>query len=248
MNINAFFALYLKEIKENFLSPLFYIICSLFGLLIGWLFFNYLVAAGELNSSKVYNQVFTPIVGNMNFMFVFFAPLLTMNSFALEKRQNTLGLLFRSPLSLAQIWWAKWLAYLTISSFMILLTLVFPLILSFSGFKEWGILFTSYFGIFLSLGCYMALGLFSSTFAKGPVVSAIVSFSLLMIFMLLVFSAQVSQNLFLGQMFQYLSIPFHFESLARGVIKSYNIIYFISFVMVFFILSYHLLKIQKEKV
>lgn len=244
--MTAFRALYFKELKENFLSPLFYIICALFCLITGWLFFNYLMAAGELNNSKVLYQVFTPIVGNINFMFVFFAPLLTMNSFSLEKRQNTLRLLYRSELTTAQIWWAKWLAYVSICTFMILLTVVYPVILTFSGFREWGIIATAYLGIILSIFCYMAIGLFASSLTKVPIVSAILSFSFLMIFMLLVFSAYAAQNVFLGQMFQYMSVPYHFESLARGVIKSYNMIYYISFIVFFYVCSYHSLEWQRE--
>ncbi len=237
--MTAFKTLYIKELKENFLSPLFYIICALFSLITGWLFFNYLISAGELNNSKVLYQVYTPIIGNINFMFVFFAPLLTMNSFALEKKQNTLRLLFRSELTTSQIWWAKWLAHVSICSFLVLLTVVYPIILIFSGFTEWGIIGTSYLGILLSICCYMAIGLFASSLTKAPIVGAILSFSFLMIFMLLVFSAGAAQNVFLGQMFQYLSVPYHFESLARGVIKSYNLFYYLSFVVVFYICSYH---------
>ena len=84
-----------KEMKDAFSSPLVYVLCGLFTLIIGWLFFNYLIQSKQMTSTTMSQTVIAPIFGNINFIFIFLAPLLTMRSFAEERKTYTLDLLLR---------------------------------------------------------------------------------------------------------------------------------------------------------
>src|SRR5690606_28318844 len=108
-----------KELADAFSSSLVYVLTGLFSLLMGWLFFNYVVLSSEMTAGTLLQSVFNPIFGNMNFVFLFFAPLLTMNAFALEKRQGTLGLLLLSNLGHAQIILGKFVAAMLLACFML---------------------------------------------------------------------------------------------------------------------------------
>lgn len=224
-----------RELKESFTSPLIYILAAMFSGLIGWLFFNYLVASGsEMTNMSLTNSVLVPIFGNMNFMFVFLAPLITMRLLAEEKKQYTLDLLFQSELRHTQIILGKFLAASIQILFLLSLTLIFPIILAFSGYADWGIVTSSYLGIILSVMCYLAVGLFASSLTENQIVAAVLTFCLLLAIMLLVATANATHNTIVAEIFQYLSTPYHFESFVRGSVRSFNLVYFASFMGFFF--------------
>lgn len=237
----------LKELKELFSSPLIYILSALFCALMGWLFFNYLSASTHrtLTTTSLSDSVLIPIFGNMNFIFLFLAPLLTMKLFAEEDKSKTLDLLFLSDLRLVDIIIGKFLAAFIASIFILSTTFVFPLVLAWSGYTDWGTVFSSYAGICFSLACYLAVGLFASSLTENQIVAAMVSFCILLGIMLLVITAQATNNEIVSLLFQYMSTPYHFESFTRGSIRSYSLIYGLTFVSFFFYATYLSLNSRK---
>lgn len=235
--MRAIYSIWKKEMKEATSSALTYILMGLFGGLIGWLFFNYLVAAKEPTESMLMNNVLVPTFGNMNFIFLFLAPLLTMKSFAEERKTGTLDLLLMSKFSNFSIVLGKLFSVLTLALAMLSLTILFPIILGMSGLNEWGGVVSAYVGLVFSITCYLSVGLFASSLTENMIVSALLSFCILLGLMLLVFTANVTDNYLLGQIFQYGSTPFHYEGFVNASIKSYNIVYFVSFIGFFLFLT-----------
>jgi ABC-2 type transport system permease protein len=236
--MNGVIVLAKKELKDSFASPLVYILGGLFCMTMGWLFFNYLVASKELTTQTLTNSILVPIFGNMNFVFVFLAPLLTMRLFSEERKLHTIELLLTSELSINHIIWGKFLSCALTIIFLLGLTFIFPIVLAFSGYSDWSIVITSYVGLFLSILCYLSVGLFSSSLTDNQIISALLTFSILLGIMLFVFTANATHNVLLGQIFQYLSVPFHFENFVRGGIRNYNFIYFFSFIGFFLFLTH----------
>lgn len=238
-------AIFKKELKDVFGSPLIYVLSGLFCFMMGWLFFNYLQQAKTLTTVSMGQAVITPLFGNINFMFIFLAPLITMRSFAEEQKQHTLDLLLSSKLTLGQIVLGKFLAYFSMISFMLIFTFIFPLILALSGYSDWGVVLSSYLGIFLSIMAYLSVGLFCSSLTDNQIVAALLTFCFLLGSMLLVITVNATNNYLLAMMVQYLTIPFHYEAFSKGVIRSYSLIYFISFVGFFFLLTIKSLQSRK---
>jgi ABC-2 type transport system permease protein len=231
--------LWSKELKDAFYGPFVYILTALFSATIGWLFFNYILASGNQSTTiSLTNKVLAPTFGNMNFIFIFLAPLITMRLFSEEKKQSTLDLLFQSDLNNFQIIVAKFLSSLTISLFMLSMTIIFPIILALSGYADWGIVATSYAGIIFSLMCYLSVGLFASSLTENQIVAAVLGFCFLLGLMLLVITAQAVDNTILTEIFQYTSTPFHFENFLRGSVRSFSLVYFVSFIGFFFYLTH----------
>lgn len=228
--LKGIYYLTMKEIRDSFLSPLVYILSAMFCGILGWLFFNYLIASKELTDQTLAQSVLMPIFGNMNFIFLFLAPLLTMRSFSEEKKMHTLELLLTSQLSHWQIILSKLLSNFVLSLFMISLTLIFPIVLAMSGYSHWPIVISSYAGILFSILCYLSVGLFASSLTENLVVSALVGFCILLGIMLFSLTGNATGNILLSQMVKYLAVPYHFESFVKGGIRSYNLVYFFSFV------------------
>lgn len=235
--MKAIYCIWKKEMKEALASPLSYILMGLFAGLIGWLFFNYLLATKEPTESMLMSHVLVPTFGNMNFIFLFLAPLLTMKSFAEEKKLGTLDLLLMSKFSGLSIILGKLTSVLTLTLLMLALTFIFPIILGMSGLSEWGSILSAYAGLILSVTCYLSVGVFASSLTDNMIISAVLSFCILLGLMLLVFTANVTDNYLLGLIFQYGSTPFHYEGFVNGSIKSYNLVYFLSFIGFFIFLT-----------
>lgn len=234
-----------KELKDSFSSPLIYVLSGLFSLMMGWLFFNYLLQSKQMTTATMSQGVITPIFGNINFIFIFLCPLITMRSFAEEKKQHTLDLLLRSELSEMQIIWGKFLSNTALVLFMLSLTLLFPLILSFSGYSDWGVVWSSYLGIILSVMAYTAVGLFCSSLTDNQIVASLLTFCILLGSMLLVITVNATNNYLLALIVQYTTIPFHYEGFTRGLLRSYSVVYFISFYAFFFLLTLKSLQSRK---
>jgi ABC-2 type transport system permease protein len=234
-----------KELKDSFSSPLIYILSGLFSLMMGWLFFNYLLQSKDMTSASMTQAVITPIFGNINFIFIFLCPLITMRSFAEEKKQQTLDLLLRSNLSEMQIILGKFLSNVLMVFFMLSLTLLFPLILAFSGYSDWGVVWSSYLGIALSVMAYISVGLFCSSLTDNQIVASLITFCILLGSMLLVISVNATNNYLLALMIQYLTIPFHYEGFTKGLLRSYSFVYFLSYLSFFFLLTLKSLQSRK---
>lgn len=235
----------MKELKAIITRPLFYVVTSMYMLLSGWLFFNYLAAAKDMTTLSVETTVFRPLLGNMNFVFLFIVPLLTMRSFSEERKDKTLDLLLSSRLDKVQIIAGKYLSLLLIISIFIGVLAVYPLILSFSGFENWSMIFSGLFGLVLTASCYIITGLFFSSLTDNQIISALMSYVFLFFCMLLIFSAQSTTNIIVAQILQYLSFLFHFEQFASGLIPSYSFVYYASFLGFFGYLTFYSLK-QRE--
>lgn len=234
-----------KEVKDAFLSPLIYVLTGLFCFMMGWLFFNYLIQAKQLTTRNMTDAVITPIFGNINFIFVFLSPLLTMRSFAEEKKQSTLDLLLRSELTELQIILGKFLSNVIMVLFMISFTLIFPIILALSGYSDWGVVSSAYIGVFLSICSYLAVGLFCSSLTDNQIVASLLTFCILLGSMLMVITVNASNNYLLALMVQYTTVPFHYEGFIKGLLRSYSFVFFISHMGFFFLLTLKSLQSRK---
>ncbi len=234
--MNPLISLIKKELKDHFQSPLTYVLCALFTFMTGWLFFNYVVQSKEFTSLTLGSSVVLPIFGNINFIFLFLAPLLTMKSFSEEWKNHTMDLLLTSRLSLNQIIIGKFISLSLVAFFLVSFTVLFPIILNIAGYKDIGTILTSYLGVGLSIMAYVMVGMFTSSLTDNQIFAAVMSFCILLSSMLLVISIQATQNQILGQMVQYTAIAFHYESFVKGVIKSFNLVYFASYIFFFFLL------------
>ena len=243
--MRGFRVLLFKELKDYFTSPLTYILTALFCALLGWIFFNYLIAAKEVTLSGLGKTILIPTFGVINSIFMFLAPILTMRSFAEEKKMKTLDLLFLSKLSNTQIVLAKFFSLFILAQFMIIFTFLFPFILSFSGFNDWGMVLTGYTGIALIVMCYLSVGIFTSTLTENQFVSVFAAFVIILGLMLLGLTANATHNRALSDLIGYLSIGGHYGSFARGALISYDIFYMICFVGFFLYLSLKSLELRK---
>jgi ABC-2 type transport system permease protein len=235
-----------KEVKSFFKSPMAFVLSGLFSLVIGWIFFNLLMGyieniqalpTGVQSQLKFINAVVIKLFGNMNFLLMMICPVITMKIFSEEKRDNTLDLYFASPMSDYQLVLGKYLSTLVIGGFLLLCTLIFPLIMYRVEIHDWTFLLFGYLGAFLNIACYMSVGLFCSSLTRSQMISALTSFSIIMLFWLVSWILQLSDNFFLISFVRQLTIVSHYEMMVKGFIGLHDIVFYISFIFFFIFLT-----------
>ncbi len=166
-------ALFKKEFLSFFISPLGYIFMAVF-LLISGLFFT----VGNLFAM---NGDYSSFLGGLILIFLLVVPLLTMRIFSEEKRQKTDQLLLTAPCPVSHIVAGKFLAALALFALTLLLTGIYPLLLSFHTRLEGARILGTYTGFFLLGSSFISLGIFASSLTESQAGAAILTFCLLIL-------------------------------------------------------------------
>ncbi len=241
------FALLRKEV-ESFLSSLIaYIVIVVFLLVVSfflWVikFGHNIIANGFAGIDGLF--VIAPMV------FLFLIPAITMRMFAEEKKGGTIELLLTQPLSDIQIILAKFFAGIILVIFALIPTLVYYYSVHQLGMPpgniDAGAMWGSYIGLVFLGGAFVAIGLFSSSITDNQIVSFILA-ALLSAFFYIGFEFIWPLDVFnnIGLLIGSLGIYAHYESVSRGVIDSRDIIYFISLIAFFLLLTRFVLASRK---
>ena len=156
----------------------------------------------------------------------FFIPGITMKLFAEERRSGTLELLLTKPVSDWQVVLGKFTATLIL----IIIALPYYITLSFIGPLDHGAALTGYLGLILMSGAYISIGLFASSISTNQIVGYLVALSIGIFFQLLFSFFATMMSGFFSEFFNYISLSMHYESIARGVIDSKDLIFFLSLI------------------
>jgi ABC-2 type transport system permease protein len=169
--------IYKKEIRTYFTQMTGYIFLASLVLLMG-LFFVMVNVYGQ--SGEFYQ-----VLSGTTILFFILIPALTMRLFAEETRHKTDQLLFTSPLSLWKIVTGKFLAALTLFTVGVVITMLFPLMLSPFGALPMNMIVSAYIGYYLLGACFIAIGMFISILTENQIIAAVVTFAVLL-FMFLI--------------------------------------------------------------
>ncbi|HBB71154.1 MAG TPA: ABC transporter permease, partial [Ruminococcus sp.] len=175
------FSVYKKEVQSFFYTPFAYVSAALF-IFLFTMMFN--IAISKMDSSSIH-FTFTEIFYDITFYFIFLVPIMTMRSYADERKFGTEILLMTSPLSVWQIVLGKFLATMTVFCFMLLCSAIFPIFTSIYGSVVIGQLICAYVGFFLWGAMFIALGLLISSFTENSIIAAIIGEIVMFVFLFL---------------------------------------------------------------
>lgn len=211
--------IFLKELRSFFNSPVAYIVIVVFLIILGWFFTSNLFLTNVSSLRTVFEM--TP------FLLLFFAPAITMRLISEEKKSGTLELLVTKPVREDEIILGKFLAALALYFFTLVPTLCYFITVSFIGTLDIGPVIGGYLGL-LFVGCvFLAISVFGSSITENQVVAFIVSF--LIVFCLFMLDKILFYlPSYLVTAFEYISVDYHFSNIARGVVDTRDIIYYLS--------------------
>jgi ABC-2 type transport system permease protein len=223
-------AVFKKEFKTYFNTPIAYIIITVFLLITNWLFFKgfFLIDQATMRS----------FFGSMPWIFLFFVPAITMRLWAEEKRSGAIELIMTLPLKDIEVILGKYLASLLFLIITILLTCTMPITLSYIGKPDNGPIIGGYLGIIFLGAAYLAIGSFISSLTKNQIIAFILSIAVCF-GLFIVGENIVLMNVpyFIAPFLEYLGLGSHFASISRGVIDTRDIIYYLSIVAFFIYLN-----------
>lgn len=230
-------ALFKKEMQTFFFSPVAYIVFAAYLLVVGILFFLFLA------SSKMATLI--PLLHNAAFILLLCSPVLTMRLISEERKANTMELLLTSPVSPTQIILGKFLASWALYLVLIILTFQYPvtLLLHAEGF-DLGPVYCGYLGMFLLSSAFIAVGLFASALTENQIISAMVSFGLLLFFWIIGWARSAMNNA-IGETLSKLSLVDRFDEFTRGMLDSGNVIFFVIFTLIWLFLAVRVLESER---
>lgn len=225
-----------KEFSDYFISPIAYIVISIFLLVTGWFFFATFFLYGQASLRNFFSLL--PLI------FSFVIPAITMRLFSEELNIGSYETLLTLPVTFKDIILGKLLAGTALIATMLIPTLAYALTVTLIGQLDWGPVIGGYMGAILLGAAYASIGLFASALTRNQIIAFIVGmaicFSLTLVDKMLFF---VPQSL-LG-VIGYIGADFHFQNISKGIIDSRDILYFLS---VTFIGSYGAHLAMQEKV
>ena len=230
-------AVYLKEMKNYFNSPMAYIFLVIFAIINGYFFTQTFFLFNQSDMRSLFNII--PLI------YLFFIPAITMSLIAREKNLGTMEIISTLPLKDMDFVIGKFLAAFSLVVTALIVTSIHLLTLTQVGTNvDYGAVFTGYLGLALAGAVYSSVGTFASSITDNQVVAFIIGIFIVLVFFLMD-KMLIFVPSYLTGVIQYLSVDYHLSNISRGVIDSRNLVYFSSVVGFFLFITVRILEIRK---
>jgi ABC-2 type transport system permease protein len=234
------FTLVKKELNSYFISPLGYVVISVFLVIGGWLFVQTFFLNGQASMRDFFDLL--PII------FMFFLPAVTMAAWSEEKKSGTIEVLTTFPVKSSDLVLAKFISSFIFLAIMLLLTIVIPIMVTNLGTPDKGVILAGYIGSLLLGAAYIAVGLWVSSITKNQIVSFILA-------VVIIFGFYIIGNPFitgslpltLATVARFVSFSSHFNSILRGVISLSDVVYYLSAIAFFLFLNARVISLRNWK-
>jgi len=240
-------AVFKKEIIITFSSPIFYAATFVFLVVCGYFFYTSAILytirsfqagqnpflAERLNLSDF---VVKPFFGDMAVVLLFMLPLLTMRSYAEEKKTGTIELLFTYPISDGAALAGKFAASVFTLLAMLLGTLMHLVLLQTFAHLDWGLIASGYLGILLVGASFIAVGTFTSSLTENQIIAAVLSFGAFLLFWIIGWAKSFAGPT-LGPILEHLSIVVHLDGFVKGLIDSRDLVFYLLFIFFWLFLT-----------
>lgn len=228
-------AIFRRELKAYFTSPIAYIFIAVFYIYTATYFVNYNLLYGLTDMSYVFTNAFM--------ILMFLLPLLTMRLFTEERRQRTDQCLLTAPVNLFSIVAGKFLASVCVFLCAIAIYIVYILVLVYlAGAVAWATVIGNLFALLLLGASFIAIGTFISATTENQVVAAILSFIIIMAFYLIDMLAGLVKVEWLRNIMSALGFYSRYAEFSQGILSIPNIVFFISTIFVFNFLTVRVLE------
>lgn len=218
-------AIFKREFKNFFITPIGYIFIGFFMLMSAIMF--------VMNVMEPQIADLSGFFASLSVVLVVLVPILTMRLLAEEKRNKTDQLLFTAPVTMTEIVLGKFFATAAIYGLVLVCTWIFPIIMMIVSKPVVGIMISQYVGFFLLGLVFISIGLYISALTENQIISAIASFGILLVLVLLdSFAANISIPI-VANIVSWLSITARFEDFFIGILNPAVIIYYLSITALF---------------
>ncbi|MBM4396091.1 MAG: ABC transporter permease subunit [Deltaproteobacteria bacterium] len=220
-----------REIGAYFGSPVAYIAIAMFLVLLGVTFFfkvPFLLPKEDFFEAR--EATLRPLFEWMVFLFTIILPAISMRLLAEERKLGTLELLLTMPVTETEVVLGKLLGAMGFLGVATALTLAYPILVSSIGKPDLGPMLGGYFGVLLVGSAYLAIGLLASSWTSSQIVAFILAIAICATF---TFVDRLPEALGLHavEAANVMSFNHHFRSIARGVVDTRDVVFFLSVIV-----------------
>ena len=241
-----------RELRAYFISPIAYVVLTIFVLLSGFFFQIVLsqvlqMALARSMQGAQFGQgpphmdlpgmVSQGFLSSMSVILLFIFPMITMALFSEEKRRGTIELLLTAPITDAQVVLGKFFAAASFFIILLVSTWVPMAVLYIYGKPASGPILSAYLGLLLYGLALLAVGLFISSLTENQIIAAVVTFGVMILLWLVDAIANRAEATWKGVL-TYLSILSHLDDFMKGVLSTSNVIFYLSLTLVALFLTY----------
>ncbi len=219
-----------RELANYFNTPIGYIFLGIFVILVNFLFFFI---------TRFFDRGYSlqGMFDMLKLIYLAFIPVITMRLWAEERRSGTVELLLTLPFSELELILGKYFSALVFLSLALATTLVLPIIALYVSSPDLMVLFGSYLGALLSGSAYIAMGLYISWLTRDQITAFLLSFLACLFVYLLGYQPVLQFFGPLKELLGFLSVSWHSDSLAAGLLDTRDLLYYISFSALFIYLN-----------
>jgi len=223
-------AIYKRELRSYFITPIGYIFCAMFLLVSGLLFYQTTLANQSTESLGMYFLFLICV-------FAILIPLLTMKLLADDRRTKTEQLLLTAPVSLTGMVMGKYLAALTIYGCTFVINALNFVLLYRYGTPNTAAIFANILGVFLIGAAFIAVGLFLSSLTQSQLIAAVASIGTIVSMLLLYLVGDAIPYAWLRAVLKWVSVLDRYVPFMNQTLSIPAIVYYISLAAVFVFLT-----------
>lgn len=227
-------AIFQKEFRNYFVSPVGYIFLAVFWFFSGFYFFAGVAMQNTSSLSPLFEALFMIVL--------ILIPILTMRLFSEESKTRTDQLFFSAPIRLTSVVLGKYFAALAMFAVTAAITLLYAVVVALMAPASITALIGNILGLLLLGAALIAIGLFVSSLTKSQVVAAFGSFGLFLVLMYMDSFAQFMPFDWLNTALSSLSFMTRYRNFTSGLLNIVDIVYFVSVAAVFLFFTVRVLE------
>lgn len=228
------FAIFKREFRAYFTSPLGYVFLAIFYAFSGLFFYIFSLSIGSTDISSVFLMMFMVLM--------VFVPLLTMRLLSEDKKQKTDQLTLTAPVSLLSIVMGKFLAAYAIFAIGVAVMPVYGFVMSTFAKVSWLPIWGNTVGLLLLGGIFVSIGLFVSSLTENQMIAAIGSFFINLMILLMNTLTSALPTGFLQDVLSSISVYSRYSQITNGIFSLSSLIFFISVIFIFLFLTVRVLE------
>ena len=228
------FAIFKRELKAYFTSPLGYVFLAIFYAFSGLFFYIFSLSVGSTDISSVFLMMFIVLM--------VFVPLLTMRLLSEDKKQKTDQLILTAPVSLLSLVMGKFLAAYAIFAIGVAVMPVYGFVMSTFATVSWLPIWGNTVGLLLLGGIFVSIGLFISSLTENQMIAAIGGFFINLMILLMNTLKSALPNGFLQDVLSSISVYSRYSEITSGIFSLSSLIFFVSVIFIFLFLTVRVLE------
>lgn len=228
------FAIFKRELKAYYTSPLGYVFLAIFYAFSGLFFYIFSLSVGSTDISSVFLMMFIVLM--------VFVPLLTMRLLSEDKKQKTDQLILTAPVSLLSIVMGKFLAAYAIFAIGVAVMPVYGFVMSTFATVSWLPIWGNTVGLLLLGGIFVSIGLFISSLTENQMIAAIGGFFINLMILLMNTLKSALPNGFLQDVLSSISVYSRYSEITNGIFSLSSLIFFVSVIFIFLFLTVRVLE------